>query len=710
MRPRHLESRFGDAQRGSTAISMLLMMIGLVAMLGFVEVGYLYWAKRDTQKVADLAALAGAQQLTACNSSNTDNSAARGNATTENRFTKGTLTISCGTWDPVANSGISDHFAATTGSNTPNAVKVVASRSVLPMWGSSRLPSVSASAVAMGMQPVAAFSVGSTLVNFSGSAPLGQLLAGIGINIPTASLVGYNGLATATVTPAGLLNQLGVSVPSNITVGGLNQLLASSVNAHALIDVLNATAIAAGQQSLLTANATLVGAITTALGSAPGTVTLGSNSATQGGLFAQIVAPDSAAQTALNTEVNALQIIATSIGVATGKHAVNVPYASITLPPVNVSAAASVIEPPAIGVGGVGTTASTSQIRAFIDLSISTNNVPLIGTLLSALAKTTIQLDVPIAIDMVNAQATLTGLCTSKDSQGNWQATIAVNSSVLKTCVGNFTQASAFSTQGTCDQIPGATTPHQLLLVKAAGVTVANVSSNFVIGALPASGSATFSPGQTQNVPANGTPLAIGTTVSNLFNALTGVLVSLPSNSYGSNSSITGSLANDLWNNNASAGTTGGNAAQLSAALNQLSSATSGLQTFLNQVGTQTGGLLSSTLTLNVAGLLGNTGGLLTSVTNLLGNILGQTTCVLGLLGPSPCVSVIQNSMSGSSNGTGNGVIALLALVVQALQGPLNQVGTQILTPLLNNTLGVQLGVSTVTLHSLQCHGVQLVY
>jgi uncharacterized membrane protein len=686
----------------------MLMMIALAAMLGLVEVGYLYWAKRDTQKVADLAALAGAQQLSACNSGNTDNSAARGNATTENRFT-GTLAINCGTWDPVANSGITDHFAATTGSNTPNAVKVVASRPVLPIFGSGALPTVNAEAVAMGLQPVAVFSVGSTLVNFSGAAPLGQLLAGIGINIPSASLVGYNGLATATITPSGLLNQLGVSVPTNITVGGLNQLLASSLNAHALIDVLNATVNAAGQQQLLSANASLVNAITTSLGTAPGTVTLGSTSSAPGGLFAQIVAPDSAAQTALNAKVNALQVIATAIGVGTGNHAVSVPYTSISLPPVNVTAAASVIEPPAIGVGGVGTTASTSQIRAFVYPQISTNSIPLIGTLLSALAKTTIKVDIPIALDLVNAQATLTGLCTTKDSSGNWQATIAVNSSVLKTCVGNFTKASAFSTQGTCDQIPGSSTPHQLLLIQAAGVTVANVNSNFVIGALPASGSATFSPGQTQNVPANGTPLAIGTTVSNLFNALTAVLVTQGGTSNSSN--IVGSLANDLWNNNASAGTTGGNAGQLTAALNQLSSTTSGLQTFLNQVGTQTGGLLSSALTLNVVGLLNNTGGLLSSVTNLLGNILNQTTCTLGLLGSAPCINVIQTAMNGTSTGgTPNSVIALLAFVVQALQGPLNQIGTQILTPLLNNTLGVQLGVSTVTLHSLQCRGVQLVY
>ena len=56
-------SPINTRQRGSIAVPMLLILLGLINMLGLVEVGYLYWAKRDAQKVADLAALAGAQRL-----------------------------------------------------------------------------------------------------------------------------------------------------------------------------------------------------------------------------------------------------------------------------------------------------------------------------------------------------------------------------------------------------------------------------------------------------------------------------------------------------------------------------------------------------------------------------------------------------------------------------------------------------------------------
>ncbi|WP_213977580.1 pilus assembly protein TadG-related protein, partial [Serratia marcescens] len=81
--------------RGGMSVTMMLVMLALLAMLGLVEIGYLFWAKRDAQKVADLAALAGAQRLELCTADNSDNSAARQNALAQNRFA-GTLQIRCG--------------------------------------------------------------------------------------------------------------------------------------------------------------------------------------------------------------------------------------------------------------------------------------------------------------------------------------------------------------------------------------------------------------------------------------------------------------------------------------------------------------------------------------------------------------------------------------------------------------------------------------
>jgi uncharacterized membrane protein len=697
-------------QRGATAVSMLLLMLFLISMLGMVEVSYLYWAKRDTQKVTDLAALAGAQQLNACAADNSNNTAARGNATVENKFpTTGTLTIQCGTWDPLGNAGISDHFSTTPAGSSPNAVKVVAQHPTVAILNfAGTLPNVNATAVAAGQQPTAVFSIGSTLATVSGNATLGQLLAGIGLNIPNASLVGYAGLANATVTPSGLLNQLGVKVPANLTAGGLNQFLASSVQAHALIDVLNATVNAAGQQQLVSANATLVNAVTTALGSPPGPVTLGSNGTTSG-LFAQITTPDAGLQSALNAQVNALQLIYSSIGVATGQHALAGTVTAPSIAGFSISSAISVIEPPSIGIGGVGASASTAQVRAFIHVKFNSNNIPLIGTLASALAKTSISIDLPIAIDLVYAKATVASLCT--ETSGTEHATFNVNSSVLKMCVGGVTQANAFSTAGSCDQIPNTGVSTPLMQVTVAGLPIASVGNPFVITGLPANGTGTLAAGQSANIPSGGTPLDIGSTVSNAFDALTTALLTQATTS-SSSTGISLPLATDLWNNNAASATgLTPNLNQLSAALNQLSSTTTGLQGFLQNTTGQVGTMLGSALTLNVPSLLTGTGNVLGGVVNLLGGLLSQTGCALG--SQTACIGAIQNAMAGSTGGATpvpNSLVAVLGFVVQTLQGPLNQLGSQVLTPALKNVLGVELGVSTVTLQALQCHGVQLVY
>jgi uncharacterized membrane protein len=124
------------------SVTMMLVMLALLAMLGLIEIGYLFWAKRDAQKVADLAALAGAQRLELCSADNSDNSAARQSALTQNRFA-GTLQIRCGNWSASRSTG--NRFVTTVDASNPrNAVQVIAERSVLPFFGqNTSLPTVS---------------------------------------------------------------------------------------------------------------------------------------------------------------------------------------------------------------------------------------------------------------------------------------------------------------------------------------------------------------------------------------------------------------------------------------------------------------------------------------------------------------------------------------------------------------------------------------
>jgi uncharacterized membrane protein len=691
----------GYRQAGSMAVNMMLMLVGLVGMLALVEVGYLYWAKRDTQKVADLASLAGAQQLQDCNVSNSDNSAARGNAATENHF-GGALTITCGTWDPVANAGITDYFAPSTSGVSPNAVKVVASRPVTPFFAfTGALPGVQTEAVATQAAPAAAFSIGSTLVGVNGAASLQQFLQSIGINLSGTSLAGYQGLANVTITPAGLLQQLGITVPSNITVGGMNTLLAAQTNVHALIDVLNAIVTVGGQQQLTSANANLLSAISAAVGNIPLNVTLGSSGSTPTGLFAQIVGPSGTAQSALNTQVNALQLLNAAIGVATNGHAIYGSPINITTPlGINVNAATSVIEPPSVGIGGVGTTAYTAQIRTFIDITTPTNGVSLIGGLLK------LSINLPIAIDLVNAQATLTSACSTTNGSGQPQATIAVNASVLKMCVGNITQAGAFSTALGCDSIPGATTPQQLLNVSLASTNLATLNTSIVTNALPASGSGTLVAGQTAIIPQSN-PLAVGTSVNNLVNALSAaLLVNSAIQTATSQAQTQSQIATDLWNNTNTSNT---NLQRVQQALGEIQTSSQGFQGLLGNVTSNVTSLLGNTVLFNVPGLLSNITSLLTNVTNVISGILGDTLCTAG--STSSCINVISDAMNGGGTGTSsNAFVGLLGFLLQDLQQPLDDIGSNILSPVLTNTLGLDIGQNTVNLQSLECHRVQLVY
>ncbi|GGA01850.1 TadG family pilus assembly protein [Dyella caseinilytica] len=686
------------------AINMMLILLGLIGMLGLVEVGYLYWAKRDTQKVADLASLAGAQQLQDCSAANTGNSAALGNATSENGFS-GTLNIACGTWSAAATTGNADGFTASAAGATPSAVKVVASRPVTPFFAfTSALPNVSAEAVATNTNPTAVFSIGTTLVGVNGAAPLEQFLAGIGINPGGTSLVGYQGLANVYITPSGLLQQLGVTVPTNLSVGGLNTLLAAQTNVQTLANVLNAIVVVGNQQALTSANVSLLSTIDAAVGNIPLNVTLGSSGSTPSGLFAQIIGPDSSVNDALNAQVNALQLLETAIGVATTGHAINAQSLNLSLPStsnplITLTSAASVIEPPSIGIGGVGTTAYTAQIRIFLDITTPNNGFSLLGGAIN------LDLNLPIAIDVANAQAELTSLCNTTSGSGTSEATIAVTSSVLKMCVGNLTQANAFSTTESCDQIPNASTPEQLFKLSVGSTNLASLTTSFATNALTGNSSVTLTPGETATT---GDTLNIGTSVNNLVTALTTALIANSSSQTSASSSQTAlQTATDLWNQTPSSDI---NATRLSLALNSIQTSSTGLQGTLGNVTSSVTDLLGNTVTLNVTGLLGDVGNLLGSVTNTLLGIVGDLVCTAG--SSTACINVIEGALNSGGSGTGtnsNAFVGLIGFLLQALQQPLNDVGSQVLTPILSST-GLQLGENTVNLQSLQCHNVQLVY
>lgn len=422
--------------RGGMSITMMLVMLALLAMLGLIEIGYLFWAKRDAQKVADLAALAGAQRLELCTSDNSDNSAARQSALTQNKFA-GSLQIRCGNWS--ASRGTANRFVTTIDASNPrNAVQVVAERSVLPFFGqNTSLPTVSVQAVARRSEPTAVFAVGSQLLRTRGDSLLMSTLRLIGLDVTNATVLSYDGLAQANITPSGLLKALNIPVSANLSVADFNRLLA--VNKISLAQLVDATATVVGRNTTVGVQLrALSDLVATRLDITKLNIALGSESG-GGGLFAEVISPDGTAGSALESKISVLNLISTAISIANEGNGIAVE--GLNLLGINVQA--GVVEPPSIAIGGVGSRAYNAQVRLMVD--VDSNNLFALGPLLQLLGT---QLHLPLHVDVANAMGTLTGIqCGASPPK----ATIQVDSSVLRACVGKVDPAQRFSKNNVCD-------------------------------------------------------------------------------------------------------------------------------------------------------------------------------------------------------------------------------------------------------------------
>lgn len=683
----------------NTAIALSLIVIALVG----TELGYLFFMKRELQKTADLAAIAGASAVLPA-----DCTAARAAALTNagQNLSGFTPAVACGRWDPAQ--GTERHFTADlTAFNAVHVVIEGAPPPLLAFFPGER--SLRAEAIAAATDPLASFSVGSTLLR-TGDSVLGDLLKGIGLDLSGTSLVGYDGLAQVQITPAGLLQALGIPVATDIGVGELNTLLAAET--VQLGPLLNAIATAAGQDTLLASNAALLNAVATRLGVPDLEVQLGSLAGGPSGLFAEIIAPGANAASALNVGVNALDLLYSAIGVATQKHAVAVNGLSLAG---LVSAKTVLIEPPSVAIGGVGATAYTAQLRTWIE--VDTGNLPVIGHIA--------RVKLPIMVDLVNGRGTLTEMCTPalRKPDGTERASIAVNASIAKVCVGRpganpADENQIFSTSASCDQNLA---DEDLLRVGLLGVNLVSLRTHLQMDALPLQASVTLAAGETGTV---GNDLLLGSTVKNITDAL---LATLLVETLDRGPALTlaqrQASAQDLWNaQGAACGSRACRVGRLADIKAHIENTTHGLGGFLGGLSSEVLALLSHTLSLNLQGLLagvGNlVGGLLTSVGDILGAVLGG---VIGgcsaLIGSNDaaCVNEIANSLNGNSSGGGdtvpNAITALTGYLLQLLRPTLDAIGSNVLTPILHDVLGLHLGQIDVHLRTLNCQArAHLVY
>lgn len=656
-------------QRGSILVMVAGTLLVAVTLLAGTQFGYAFYAKRELQKTADLAALAGAKVVGSqgCDPAKVE---ALANAQKNKQTAFNTTVVpTCHLWNaktyPVA-----PHFAPTP--NTPNAVKVVVTGSTPSFLPTLAPITQSAQAVAAVDNPIAVFSVGTRLARVSGDSVLGATLKGLGLDLSGTSLVGYDGLAQLKVTPGGLLQALGVPVATDIGIGEFNALLAG--RQIGLGQILDATATLAGRSDLLASNITLVNQVNTKLAASNLLVRLGTDPATYSGprgLFANIIAPDATTGSALNTQVSALDIISTAIAVASQNHAVDIPSLNVNLLGlVKVTAKVGVVEPPSIAIGSVGAKAYTAQVRSYT--RIETTNT-LLGSLLNPLVK----LDLPIVLDTVTGLGTITELCTPglQDAQKNDRASITVQSSIAKLCVGNVAPADLFSKSAVCDTNLG-----NMELINVLGIL--RLNNPIKLDALQRSGPVTLKKGETGTT---GNSLDIGTTVADLIQQLTSQLFGSPSAtpSTAPTSTQLDNLRDQYWNDTINVC----NQATPVCRGDRLAAAKSRIET-------------------NAANS-GLIGGLLSGVGNLLTNVVNSCTGLLYLGGTeNGCKTMLRTTLADASTKPGGGTVSNALTVLAGMLKPvLNAVGSTILTPLLQNVLGLHIGETDVKLMDLQCGG-----
>ncbi|MFX1734052.1 TadG family pilus assembly protein [Paraburkholderia sp. A1RI_3L] len=427
-------------QRGSVAILGLAWMLVAVAALGAIDVGNVYFARRTLQRVADMAAIAGAQTVSGATGCAGATASAQANATQVNGLpSTGTVTVTCGRWDPSSNT-LQPYFG-TTGAPL-NAVQVTVARQV-PYFFVGPAREVQATAIAQSTN-IGTFSLTTTLATLQGgllNSLLGALL-GTSLNLDVAS---YQALASAQIKLGDLAAAVGAA--------SVSELLATQIQVRDLARAM-VTALAASNVASASATSAL-GSLAASIPSGP-SINIGSSAGAGNPLLAVGLAD---AQSAASATVNPLDMLLVAAEIANGQSTINLGAALNLGPLANVTAQARILEPPVIAVGEAGqdaagnwrTTAHSAQVRLYLDVSLLNIDLGLVN--LTAL-------NLPVYLETGgtgNARLESTR-CTA--SRATSQSTIGVQPGVLGVCVGgnaaaNFTN---YSQPSSCTQPAAVTT------------------------------------------------------------------------------------------------------------------------------------------------------------------------------------------------------------------------------------------------------------
>lgn len=368
------------AQQGSVLVQFAFVALVLLAMLGTVQVGSMYSAKRDLQRIADIAALESSNAIQLATSCSEATAAARTSIDAQwplgvNRGSDSGMRIECGHWTRM------NGFAATSPFNATRVTLAGDSLQLLPFSGSRTIMATSTAAIAG--NPIGAFTAGSGVARLNDGALnslLGMLL-GTTLNL---SLADYEGLASTNVNLLGIMDAL------QIDAGNYSELLDTEISLRELINA----SIQVAQNLPDQATANIAIAALRKLLALPARVDLANTfihllqGANGNGLLDVGIYQDNPA-TALNADASVLSLVKTALQVANADSAAALQTSLDLGLLAKATVAAKVIEPPVIAVGPAGTdgagrymtTAHTGQVRLNLNLQV-VNSLSATGNLL----------------------------------------------------------------------------------------------------------------------------------------------------------------------------------------------------------------------------------------------------------------------------------------------------------------------------------------
>ncbi|MBU9467731.1 hypothetical protein FOB32_18300 [Burkholderia multivorans] len=437
-------------------VAAIWIAVALI-VLGSIDVGNLYFQRRDLQRVADMTALAAVQSVNdLCPQTDTTVTASGSNAVVTAAYrgaalngfdaqaSGNSMSVACGRWD-VSDYGASVRYFGTA-TNQLNAVRVVATKTV-PLFFIGPPRTISAASTAKASN-IDTFSIGTTLAMFGSN----QDCAGNSVSADQRNTGLVNALLGALLNTSLSLNigsyqalactrvKVGDLVKAQVGAGTVDQLLATKLTLNQLVSVmvtaLKNTSVAnlgiyssASSAALDTlANLTLPG----------GQIPIGDSSNAPGLLSLGIANTQAAA----DASVSLLDLLFTAAEIANANAkspAVNVNTGLNLLGLAQATLQVQVIRPPTIAIGEGGTdplkpagtwrtSAHTADVAVYLNIGVGTWDLS--GPGISA------QVQLPVYLEVAPGTAVLTSTscaATAADSR----AYITATPGLLNACVGD---------------------------------------------------------------------------------------------------------------------------------------------------------------------------------------------------------------------------------------------------------------------------------